>query len=189
MTDTNEQNINLDNDDVNKNLSVDDILTEAPAKEIQDYESQLLGLNEQISSLQQQIKDQEIRSLAHIQNLQRRHSNELEDAHKYATTKFAKEILPIRDYLEMALMDESGNLETIKTGVELTLKQLNAIFNLVSIVEINPLGEKFDPNRHNALRTELSQQDPNTVIQVLQKGYVMNNRILRPASVVISATE
>ncbi|MCV2509670.1 MAG: nucleotide exchange factor GrpE, partial [Neisseriaceae bacterium] len=88
-----------------------------------------------------------------------------------------------------ALMDDSENFETLQKGVELTLKQLDAAFDSVSIKEINPLGESFDPNKHNAVSTEKSEEEPNTVVKVLQKGYEMNDRVLRPAMVIVSSAE
>ncbi|QRN41673.1 MAG: nucleotide exchange factor GrpE [Neisseriaceae bacterium] len=162
---------------------------EEPQQQINELNSQIIKLNEQILDLQQQIKDEEIRSLANIQNLQRRHKNELDDAYKYASTRFAKEMLPIKDYLEMALMDESNHFETLQKGVELTLKQLDSAFESVFIKEINSLGEVFDPNKHNAVGTEKSEEEPNTVIKVLQKGYEMNDRVLRPAMVIVASAE
>ncbi|MFH4354716.1 MAG: nucleotide exchange factor GrpE [Neisseriaceae bacterium] len=154
--------------------------------EAPDWEAKLSALEEKVEELQQQLKDEQVRALANTQNLQRRHRNEIEEAHKYGNAQFAKEMLAIRDYLEKALADESGNVEAIKRGVELTLKQLNSAFDSASITEINPLGQPFDPNLHSAIKAEESDQASNTILQVSQKGYEMKGRLLRPALVVVS---
>lgn len=157
------------------------------ANEVEKQESLIADLKEKIADLEQRLQDDAIRALANIQNLQRRHKNELEDAHRYASEKFAKDMLAIRDYLEKALSDESGNAQAIKKGVELTLKQLNTAFDAAHITEINPQGEQFDPHRHEAVQGVVSEdQAPNTVLQVHQKGYALHGRVLRPARVVVA---
>ncbi len=145
------------------------------------------SLQEEISALQAQLKDEQLRALAAKQNIERRHAEELQNAHKFAGAAFAKEMLPIKDFLEMALQDTSGNFDALKMGVEMTLKQLVNAFNAVHITEINPIGQTFDPNLHQAMRTEEDDSvEPNTVIAVMQKGYTLNDRILRPALVATS---
>jgi molecular chaperone GrpE len=107
-------------------------------------------------------------------------------AHKSAIEKFAEELLPVKDALEAALVSGSGGPAALQAGVELTLKQLTAAFDKAQIVELNPLGEKFDPHRHQAMAVIDSGEPANTVLQVFQKGYMLNDRVLRPAMVAVA---
>jgi len=149
-------------------------------------EEEIVRLKKENAELQKKVNESELRQVAAIQNLQRRHQNELEEASKYAATQFAREMLTIRDYLEMALADNSGNFEALKMGVEMTLKELISAFNSASIEEISPQGESFDSNYHDAIKEEQSDLAPNTVLEVKRKGYSMKGRLLRPAQVVVS---
>ncbi|MEN9783518.1 MAG: protein GrpE, partial [Pseudomonadota bacterium] len=96
------------------------------------------------------------------------------------------ELLAVKDSLEAALAVETATVETLKSGAELTLKQLSSAFEKHKIVEVNPVGEKFDPHRHQAISMVPSDAAPNTVISVLQKGYMLHDRIIRPAMVVVA---
>lgn len=120
------------------------------------------------------------------ENIRRRAMDDIEKARKYALEKFSGELLAVKDSLEAAINVESATLESYRDGVELTLKQLNSVFERFSLAEINPLGEKFDPNRHQAMSTVESDAEPNTVTLVLQKGYMLNERVLRPALVMVA---
>jgi molecular chaperone GrpE len=133
-----------------------------------------------------QAKDQFLRSKAEIENLRRRHLEELENAKKYAIGKFAVELLSVKDSLEMALADQSGQFDNLKFGVDLTLKQLVSAFEKGQIEEINPIGQPLDPHRHQAISSEASDADANTVVRVMQKGYTVADRLLRPAMVVVA---
>ena len=145
-------------------------------------------LQARIATLEAQLKDEQLRAAANVQNLTRRHQAEIQDVHKFAGAKFAQEMLPVRDYLEMALADQSGNFDALKIGVDMTLKQLIAAFEKTNIKEINPqAGDILDPNRHQAMSSEENEAPVNTVIRVMQKGYMLNERILRPAMVIVSA--
>ena len=95
-------------------------------------------------------------------------------------------MLPVKDSLEAALATENATLESFKEGVELTLKQLVAAFQSANVTEVNPVGEKFDPNKHQAISAIEADGEPNTVLTVLQKGYLLNERTMRPALVVVS---
>ena len=123
---------------------------------------------------------------AEAENIRRRALEDMDKARKFALEKFSGELLAVKDSLEAALNVESATLESYKNGVELTLKQLSSVFEKFNLVEINPLGEKFDPNRHQAISTKEADAEPNTVISVLQKGYALNDRILRPALVMVA---
>jgi len=120
------------------------------------------------------------------ENIRRRAMDDMDKARKFALEKFSGELLAVKDSLEAALNVESATLESYKNGVELTLKQLSSVFEKFNLVEINPLGEKFDPNKHQAISAIEADAEPNTVISVLQKGYALNDRVLRPALVMVA---
>lgn len=126
-----------------------------------------------------------LRARAEADNIRKRAQVEIANAHKYAIENFSSEILAVKDSLEAALASENASSENLKSGVELTLKLLATIFEKFNIREINPLGEKFDPHRHQAITTVESEGEPNTVISVMQKGYTLNDRVIRPALVVV----
>ena len=152
-----------------------------------EVEPTIEDLQNEIEDLKAQLQDQELRMAAERQNAARRLQEEVQKTHKYAGAAFAKEMLPVKDFLEMALKDQSGNFEALKIGVEMTLKQLATAFNNVKVVEIDPVGQPFDPNLHQAMKKEKSDTvETNTVIAVMQKGYTLNDRILRPALVVVA---
>ncbi|MGL6072279.1 nucleotide exchange factor GrpE [Craterilacuibacter sp.] len=159
---------------VAEELSLPDLSDEAVAR-INDLEVEVATL-----------KDQYLRSLADLENLRRRSQEDVAAAHKYAINKFLQEMLPVKDSLEMAVQDQSGQFENIKFGVDLTLKQLVAAFEKSQISEINPLGQKLDPHQHAAMSLEESDAEAGTVIRVLQKGYMVAERVLRPAMVVVA---
>jgi molecular chaperone GrpE len=132
------------------------------------------------------LKDAWLRARADVENVRKQAQNDVARAHKYAIEKFAEELLPVKDALEAALVSGSGGPAALQAGVELTLKQLAAAFDKAQIVEIDPLGEKFDPHRHQAMAVIDSAEPANTVVQVFQKGYLLNDRVLRPAMVAVA---
>lgn len=127
-----------------------------------------------------------LRAKAETENVRRRAQDDIVKAGKFAADKFAQAMLPVKDSLEATLIAESATLESLKAGVELTLKQLAAAFHSASITELNPAGEKFDPHRHQAISTLQSEGEANRVINVMQKGYLLHDRVLRPAMVIVS---
>ncbi|MDE2129982.1 MAG: nucleotide exchange factor GrpE [Betaproteobacteria bacterium] len=134
------------------------------------------------------LKDQFLRAKAEAENTRRRAEEEAVKARKFAVESMAQELLPVKDSLEAALADTSGKIETLKQGVELTLSQLRSAFERNRIQELAPAaGERFDPTRHQAISTVPAQQPPNTVVNVLQKGYALAERTLRPALVTVAA--
>lgn len=144
-----------------------------------------------ITKLEQEVaelKDDKLRMLAEMQNVQRRSQEEVKKARDYAISNFAREVITVRDYLEMALKDQSGNFEMLKMGVDLTLQQLIKIFDAQQIKEISPQAkEKLDANLHQAMSTvEEHEQDSNTIVAVMQKGYMLNGRVLRAAMVTVA---
>ncbi|OFN31869.1 nucleotide exchange factor GrpE [Neisseria sp. HMSC059F02] len=147
-------------------------------------------LQARIAELEGQLKDSELRGLANEQNLRRRHQQEIADTHKFAGQKFAAEMLPVKDYLEMALLDQSGNFDALKMGVQMTLNELQKAFDTTHIKEINPQpGDKLDPHQHQAMQAVVSEQEPNTIVSVMKKGYTLSDRVLRPAMVIVAKKE
>jgi molecular chaperone GrpE len=130
--------------------------------------------------------DQWLRTRAEMENVRRRAQEDIAKAHKYAIESLAAGMLPVRDSLEATLAVEGGTLEALRNGVELTLKQLIGLFEKSGMREISPAGEKFDPHKHQAISMLPSDQEPNTVISVLQKGYMLNDRVIRPAFVTVA---
>ncbi len=127
-----------------------------------------------------------LRAKAEADNVRKRAQSDIANAHKYALEGFAGELLAVRDSLEAALAPGNAAKDAFRSGVELTLKQLTSAFEKFSIKEINPLGEKFDPHKHQGIGVAETDGDPNTVVSVLQKGYSLNDRVIRPALVTIA---
>lgn len=127
-----------------------------------------------------------LRAKAETENVRRRAQEDIAKAAKFAIEKFAGELLAVKDSLEAGLAAETLSVESLKSGTELTLKQLVAAFERSGLSEENPLGQKFDPHRHQAISTVDSEQEANTVVTVLQKGYMLADRVLRPALVVVA---
>lgn len=134
----------------------------------------------------QEHHDAWLRAKAEADNIRKRAQVEVANAHKFALENFAAELLPVKDSLEAALATETPAVDVLKNGVELTLKQLKAVFDRVNVTEINPVAQKFDPHRHQAISTVESDAEPNTVVQVLQKGYLLHDRVVRPALVTVA---
>lgn len=130
-----------------------------------------------------------LRAKAETENVRRRAQEDIAKASKFAAERFSNAMLPVKDSLEAALATENQTLESLKAGVELTLKQLVSAFESAGVSEENPLGQKFDPNRHQAISAVPAEAEPNTVLNVLQKGYMLHERVLRPAMVVVSKAQ
>ncbi|MBL8480295.1 MAG: nucleotide exchange factor GrpE [Sterolibacteriaceae bacterium] len=127
-----------------------------------------------------------LRAKAEGENIRRRAQDDIAKAGKYAVEKFSGELLAVKDSLEAALANENQSAENLKAGVELTLRQLVTAFEKSNLAEINPLGQKFDPHQHQAISQLEADGEPNTVLSVLQKGYALHGRVIRPALVVVS---
>jgi molecular chaperone GrpE len=135
----------------------------------------------------QEHHDAWLRAKAETENVRRRALEDVEKARKFALDKFAGDLLAVKDSLEAALATgDSASVENLKSGVELTLKQLVSVFEKNNVSEINPMGEKLDPNYHQAIGVVDGEGEANSVAQVLQKGYALNERILRPALVMVT---
>jgi len=134
----------------------------------------------------QEHLDSWMRAKAETENLRKRAQADIANAHKYGVESLAEALLPVRDSLEAALAIENVTLESLKSGVELTLRQLNAVFEKASLREINPVNEKFDPHKHQAMTMVAHPGEPNQVVDVMQKGYALHERVIRPALVTVS---
>ena len=133
--------------------------------------------------------DQCLRLQADMENLRKRNERDLANAHKFALEKFANALLPVKDSLEMGLLAavENADVARLVEGSELTLKMLTSAMEKYNINEINPLNEKFNPEYHEAMSMqERDDVEPNTVVTVVQKGYTLNDRLIRPAMVIVS---
>ncbi len=132
------------------------------------------------------LRDAWLRAKADTENLRKQAQTDLAKAHKYAIEKFAEDLLPVKDALEQALAVQNASPEQLRAGVELTLKQLAAAFAKAQLRDVDPAGQKFDPHQHQAMAMVDSPEAAGTVVQVLQKGYVLADRILRPALVIVA---
>jgi len=127
-----------------------------------------------------------VRAKAEAENTRRRAAEDVSKAHKFGVERMAESLLAVKDSLDAALAVENTSIESFKTGVELTGRQLSSVFEKFHIQEVNPVGEKFDPNRHQAIAALEADQEPNTVVAVMQKGFVLHDRVLRPAMVTVA---
>ena len=131
-------------------------------------------------------RDEWLRAKAETDNVRRRGQEDVARAHRFGIEGFAGALLAVKDSLDAALTVENTSIESFKEGVELTARQLDSVFEKNNIKEIVPTGEKFDPHKHQAISQVESDQEPNTVVSVLQKGYMLSERVLRPALVTVA---
>jgi molecular chaperone GrpE len=133
-----------------------------------------------------ELQESFLRAKAETENVRRRAQDDVAKAHKFAIESFAEHLLPVIDSLEAAVAHSSDDLVKVREGVELTLRQLTGALEKGRVIAVNPVGEKFDPHRHQAISMVPAEQEPNTVVAVLQKGYVIADRVLRPALVTVA---
>jgi molecular chaperone GrpE len=134
-----------------------------------------------------EMQDAFLRAKAEGENIRRRAQEDIARAHKFAIENFAESLVPVKDSLEMALKVETPSIESLKEGVEMTLKQLSSAFEKNRLVEVNPSpGDKLDPMKHQAISMVPADQEANTIVSVLQKGYMIADRLLRPALVTVA---
>ena len=151
---------------------------------------------EVMPSLEEMLKQAELKAQEHYdawmyakaegENIRRRAQEDISKANKFAVERFSNEILAVKDSLEAGLAVETATVESFKSGMELTLKQLSGVFEKFNVKEINPVGEKFDAHKHQAIGMLESDQEANTVVSVMQKGYQLHDRVLRPALVMVA---
>jgi molecular chaperone GrpE len=167
----------------------DEIKSDANTAETHHEKEIMPSLEELLKAAELQAAEHHdawLRAKAETENMRRRAAEDVDKARKFAVENFASELLAVKDSLEAALAAESPSVENMKDGVDLTLKQLAAAFGKFNLVDIDPLGEKFDPHQHQAIQVVESDQPANTVVTVLQKGYRLNERTLRPALVMVA---
>jgi molecular chaperone GrpE len=161
---------------------------ETSANETQGVDT-MPSLEEQLKIAEQKAAESHdawLRAKAEGENIRRRAQEDIAKAGKFAVEKFAGELVAVKDSLEAALASDKQTAEDLKAGVELTLKQLSSAFEKSALLEINPLDDKFDPHKHQAISQVEADGEPNRVINVLQKGYALHDRVIRPALVVVS---
>lgn len=164
-----------------------------PHTELGEHEYTIEELKKELAETKQKAHDnwdKAVRTQAEMENLKRRTQKDLEDAHKFALTGFAKEILPVFDSLVLGLQAATGDSEEVKKfreGSELTIKQFEALFAKFNIVAIDPMNQPFNAEQHQAMLMQVVEgAEPNSVVNVFQKGYMLNGRLLRPAMVVVA---
>jgi molecular chaperone GrpE len=155
----------------------------APASETSNLEQKLAAAEAKAGEMHEAF----LRAKAEAENIRRRAQEDVAKAHKFAVESFAEALVPVKDSLEMALKLETPEVNSLKEGVEMTLKQLTSAFERNRLLEINPVpGEKLDPMKHQAISMVPAEQDANTIVNVLQKGYMIADRLLRPALVTVA---
>ena len=154
----------------------------APDAAQSDLEGTLASARAEI----ERLKEDFLRAKAETENIRRRAAEDVTRAHKFALESFAATLLPVRDSLEAALAIEAATVESLREGVSITGRQLTAAFDKASLAEIAPAGERFDPHRHQAISQLESDDPPGTVVAVVQKGYRLHDRVIRPALVVVA---
>lgn len=181
--------VKTENPDATKNSSE----AEPAESELLLHEPTVEELKEQLAQSEQKAQenwDKAARAQAEMENMKRRTQRDLENAHKFALENFAKELLPVMDSLELGLQAASGDsaeVQKFKEGSELTIKQFESVFAKFNIVTIDPLGQPFNAEQHQAMgMQEVEGAQPNTVANVFQKGYLLNGRLLRPAMVLVA---
>ncbi len=164
----------------------------APAEgEGSESPEQLVALLEDARAKADENWDQLLRARAEIENIKRRHEIELEKAHKFALDGFVRELLPVRDSLELghdAAQDGQADVDKLREGTELTLRMLSGAMTKFGVEKVDPEGEPFNPEYHQAMTMQPRDDvPPNTVVNVVQKGYTLNGRLVRPALVIVSS--
>jgi molecular chaperone GrpE len=185
------EKMRMSNEEKPQDNLLDAAQAETPASEPEKerHIDVLPSLEEQLKALELKVAethDAWLRAKAEGENIRRRAQEDISKAHKFAVEKFAGELLAVKDSLEAALAVPEQTVDSFKSGVELTLKQLVAAFEKNALNEVNPVGEKFDPHKHQAIGMVDSEQEANTVVTVLQKGYLIADRVLRPALVMVA---
>jgi molecular chaperone GrpE len=154
--------------------------------EAPEVEGDLVQLQTELEA----AKDQVLRTQAEMQNQRRRAERDVENAHKYALDKFVGELLPVVDNLERSIQtmdDNNDDIKVLREGIELTLKSFQDVLARFKVEAVDPKGEVFNPEFHQAMSMlEMPDQAPNTVVDVFQKGYTLNGRLVRPAMVVVA---
>lgn len=173
----------------------------AASENLEQMEEELMYAEDEIVKEQDQLVEQLaaaekkaeehwellLRTRADMENLRKRTEKDLENAHKYGIEKFVSEMLPVKDSMELGIAAQDATVESLHEGMQLTMNMFDTAFQKLGVVEVNPQNEAFDPELHQAMTMQESDEvEPNTVIMVMQKGYSLNGRLVRPAMVVVS---
>ena len=159
-----------------------------PESPVEDPMSVLQAELAMVKAQNTDLADQFLRAKAEVENARRRADEEVSKARKFAVESFAESLLPVADSLTAGLAIADASAEQLREGSEATLRQLKSALERHKVIEINPeAGAKFDPHQHQAISVVPAQQEPNTVVMVLQKGYLIAERVLRPALVTVTA--
>ncbi len=191
MSAQNQDNQNQDNNETPEQG------TEEVVQQPQEDEAILSSPEKNADSLEAQLEDaqakatenweQYLRAKAEMDNLRRRNAKDVENAHKYGIEKFVSELLPVLDSMVMGLAIEDASAQSQREGMKLTMNMLEKMMEKLGIEEIDPLNEKFNADKHQAMTMQPNADvEPNTVIAVMQKGYALNERLIRPAMVMVS---
>lgn len=178
-------NPNPENEDLKQETPAEaaEASTEETTVQEDSLETKLAAAEQKAAEMQ----DAYLRAKAESENIRRHAQEDITKAHKFAVENFAKSMLSVKDSLEMALRTDAPTVETIKEGVEATLRQLIQVLEQNRIAEVVPAqGDKLDPNKHQAISMVDADQEPNTIVSVLQKGYTLSERLLRPAIVTVA---
>ncbi len=171
---------------------VEEVTEEVESQETMESDSAQTNIQQALADAEKKAQENwelYMRSQAELENTKRRAEKNIENAHKFGLEKFSLELLAVKDSLELGLSAEDADLAKLREGTELTLKMLTQVMEKFSIMEVDSLGQDFDPNLHQAMSMqESAEHKPNTVIAVMQKGYKLNDRLLRPAMVMVSKT-
>lgn len=155
----------------------------APVSELETLQAALAAAEAKAND----AKDQALRAMAELENVRRRAQRDMENAHKYALEKFAGELIGVKDSLEMGLSIQNASIDDLRTGSDATLKLLAKAFEKAGVLEVDALDKPFNPEFHEAMTmVPVPDKAPNTVINVIQKGYILNGRLVRPARVIVA---
>ncbi|GIX25456.1 MULTISPECIES: nucleotide exchange factor GrpE [Caldimonas] len=164
---------------------------QSPAPELNAEPAEQVTLEQKLAELEArhaEVSDAYLRAKAEVENTRRRAEEEIAKSRKFAIEAFAESLLPVKDSLEAALAVDNATLEQLREGVHATLRLLTQALERNKVLEVNPAsGDKFDPHQHQAISMVPAEQEPNTIVAVLQKGYVIADRVLRPALVTVAA--
>ena len=182
------------NQDVETEIDETAVESETIESSTETEESSIEALEAKLAEAEAKAEenwDQLVRTKAEMENIRRRTERDLANAHKFALEKFAQELLPVIDSMEMgvaAAQDESADVSKLREGMEMTLKMFETAVEKFGIKGVHPHGEAFNPEHHQAMTMiDSTEHEPNTIIDVMQKGYLLNERLVRPAMVVVSS--
>ena len=163
-----------------------DVVADAPVDELTSLKAALEAAEVRVND----SRDQALRAMAELDNVRKRATRDVENAHKYALEKFAGELIGVKDSLEIGLSVQSASVEDLRSGSDATLKLLAKAFEKAGVLEVQAEGQSFNPEFHEALAMlPAPDKTPNTVINVVQKGYLLNGRLVRPARVIVAKAE